>query len=322
MTDKLKDFAISFIIPVLNGEKHIGQCLDHILREMNDNDEIIVVDNGSTDDTLKIVKQFNKARYLVFPKVTIATLRNRGADIAKGDVLAFIDSDCLVCEGWREAVELVLSDNRIKVTGSICDIPLSATWIEKAWWSLRSPIRTKVNYIASANFVIRHEIFSEVSGFNEKLITDEDSEICSRINRLDYCIIDDPEIRTIHLENAKTLKDFVKKEKWHATSILSTMSTQMIDKPIIMTFIFMVCLLVSLALVPFYLFYNFSPIFIVFPIFFAPLATTLYRVYQYKNLQYFFHLIILYFVFYFARSVTVIEILFNAYKKKHRQDCY
>ncbi len=309
MTDEHGSHKISFIVPVLNGEQHIAQCLDHLLREMGHDDEIIVVDNGSTDDTLSIVKRYHKVRSSIFPEVTIAALRNRGADIANGDFLAFIDADCLVCEGWRKAVEAVLSDDAIKVTGSICDVPASGTWIEKAWWSSRRS-KKMVHYIASANLVIRRDTFNEVSGFNEKLITDEDTEICFRIRERGYGIMEDPGVRVIHLGNAKTFGDFVRKEKWHATSILSTMSRQRIDKPMIMTFMFMICVLLALLLVPFVLSGKLSPMYLILPVV-VPLVTALYRVGQHRNFQYLPHLIVLYSVFYFARSLTVTEALFK-----------
>lgn len=303
---------ISFIIPVLNREEFIRQCLDHIVREMDSNDEIIVVDNGSTDDTVKVARQYQGVRVLEFPDVTIAALRNRGADIAKGDFLAFIDSDCLVCEGWRDAVESVLSDETVKATGSHYDVPLMAGWCENAWWSNRKRGETKVNWINAGNFAIREEAFKAVSGFNEELITDEDTEIGARLNKMGLCIIDSPLVRAIHLGNPKTLKEFITKEKWHATSILSTISAQKIDRPMVMTFVFMFCCLISLLSVPFVLSYNLNPI--VLPavlsmILAPPLVTALYRVYKFRSYQYFFHLVILYLLFYLVRSVTVIEVL-------------
>jgi len=316
MTDVLSSHTISFVIPVLNGEEHIRQCLDHIRREMDHNDEIIVVDNGSTDGTLDIVQQYEEVKLLVFPDTTIAGLRNRGAGAAKGDILAFIDSDCLVCRGWRGAVESVLNDDVIKVTGSACDVPSSGTWVEKAWWSLRTTERRAVNYIASANFVIRHDTFSKVSGFNETLITDEDTEICSRIRELGHYIIEDPEVRATHMDNPKTLKDFVNKEKWHATSILSTMSGRNIDRAMVMTLLFMACLLLSLLLLPFVLFGNVSLAYVLLPLLIVPLVTALYRVFQHRRFRYLPHLTVLYFVFYVVRSVTVTEALFNVQQTK------
>ena len=304
---------ISFIIPVLDGEKHMARCLDHIIGEMDCDDEIIVVDNCSTDDTLKIVCQYEKAKVLRFPGLTIAALRNRGADLAKGDLLAFIDSDCLLCGGWRSAVESVMADEAVKATGSIYQVPASATWVEKSWWSCRRPAEAKVNYINSGNFVIRKEVFESVSGFNEELVTDEDSEIGARLNKSGFCIMDAPQIRAIHLGNAKTLKEFVKKEKWHATSILNTMFIRRVDKAMAMTFVFMICCLFSLFSLPFLLLYHLNPFVIVPMIFLSPLVTALYRVYEFGNYRYFFHLIILYFLFYLVRSITVMEVLFRRY---------
>jgi len=308
MSDERNGHTISFIVPVLDGEQHIARCLDSILEEMDPGDEILVVDNGSTDDTLRIVEQYSKVKLLIFPQVTIAALRNRGAAIASGDVLAFIDSDCLVCEGWRKAVDTVLSDKQVAVTGSICDVPASGTWIEKAWWSLRR-YKRRVHYIASANLVMRHETFNDVSGFDEKLITDEDTEICSRIRELGYCIMEDPAVRVIHLGNAKTFRDFVRKEKWHATSILSTMSRQRVDKAMIMTFVFITCMLLALALVPFVVFGDLSPVFFILTVVLVPFVTALYTVCENRNFRYLPHLIVLYAVFYLVRSVTIAEVL-------------
>lgn len=305
---------ISFIIPVLNREEFIGQCLDHIVREMDSNDEIIVVDNGSTDDTVKVARQYQGVRVLEFPDVTIAALRNRGADIAKGDFLAFIDSDCLICEGWRDAVEAVLSDETVKATGSVSDLRPSAVWIEKVRFNSRKTTERKVQRIPSGNFIIKKEAFEAVSGFNEELITDEDTEIGTRLNLMGFCMIDSPRVRVINIGSAKTLKEFIIKEKWHSTSILNTMFIEKIDKSMVMTFIFMICCLFFLLSLPFILSYRLNPIVALAAlsmVFLSPLVAALYRTHRNRNYWYFFHLVMLYFLFYLIRSITVIEALFK-----------
>ncbi len=308
MTDHgLAAYRVSFVVPVLNGERYIAQCLDSIVAEMHAGDEVIVVDNGSTDDTQDIVAQYDPVKALVFPAVTIGALRNRGAAVATGDVLAFIDSDCIVCPGWRAAVESAMSDGVVKVTGSTCMVPPSGTWIEKSWWPSGKIPKMQVSYIASANFVVSRDVFDQVAGFNEALITDEDTEICSRIGKLGYTIVFDPKIPAIHLDNARTIGEFARKEKWHATSILSTLSEHGIDRPMIMTFVFMVCLLLALGCLPLIVLYGLSPAFPIVLTLLIPTLTALYRVYQRKRFRYFLHLTVLYFVFYWVRAVTVVE---------------
>jgi len=302
-------YTISFIIPVLNGEKHIRQCLDHILREMNDNDEIIVVDNGSTDDTLKIIEHYKKVKVLVFPKVTIAALRNRGADIAKGDILAFIDSDCLVCEGWRKAVIEIMKNTDVAATGSTTIIPKSATWVEKAWLSQRKSYDIQASYINSGNFIIRNDIFVNVSGFNESFITDEDTDICRRINERGYIIIDSPNIKAIHLNNSKTIIEFFARQLWHSSSIFSVSSLFRIDKPLIMTYAFILSCFFGLAL--FILNYN-NIIYMACAVgilLVVPTITALYRAISFCLYRYLIYLIILYIIFYFSRSVALLIFL-------------
>src|SRR5262245_12998719 len=95
----------SIVIPAKNEEANIGRCLDSISQVEWDagHYEVIVVDNGSTDRTAEIARQ-KGAKVFVRPELTISGLRNFGAAMGAGKVLAFIDADCTVDRHWlREA---------------------------------------------------------------------------------------------------------------------------------------------------------------------------------------------------------------------------
>jgi glycosyltransferase involved in cell wall biosynthesis len=101
---------ISVILPVLNGEAHIGAQLAALARQTHPGDwELVVADNGCTDRTLEVVEAW-RAR---LPAVTVADARarrglnrarNAGMVAARGDFVAFCDSDDVAAPGWLEAL--------------------------------------------------------------------------------------------------------------------------------------------------------------------------------------------------------------------------
>ncbi len=300
--------TISFVIPVLNGEKYIAECLKHIESEMQAGDEIIVVDNGSTDATHDIVAAHPRARLIEHPKVTIAGLRNRGAEASKGDVLAFIDSDCLLKPGWRAGVDKELSSDSVQVTGSTCDLPLQPTWVEQAWAPAIVKSSREVGYINSANLVIRRDAFVAVNGFNESLKTDEDYDIAFRMRRNGAKVIESPEIRAIHLGSAKTLRQFYQRQKRNATSIVDTWRLNGIDRPMIMTLVFIASLLlgagsVVLAFVTGHWLLALGAVAILL----APLLTALNRVLRGTQVLQIPQMTVLFVVFYWVRTLTLIH---------------
>lgn len=92
----MKDL-ISIIVPVYNVEKYLGKCLDTIINQTYKNIEILVVNDGSTDDSDKILKEYYKKdkRIRIINKKNggLSSARNKGIDKASGKYLSFIDSD-------------------------------------------------------------------------------------------------------------------------------------------------------------------------------------------------------------------------------------
>lgn len=87
---------ISCIVPVYNGEKYLAEALDSIWRQTYRPIEVIVADDGSTDQSAAVVKQCgHEVRYLKQPNAGPAAARNLGLSAAQGEFIAFLDADDL-----------------------------------------------------------------------------------------------------------------------------------------------------------------------------------------------------------------------------------
>ena len=88
---------VSVIIPVYNVEKYLGPCLDSILGQTLNNIEVICVDDGSTDRSLDILREYEKrdarVKVLTQPNTNAGAARNKGIQQARGEYLSFLDSD-------------------------------------------------------------------------------------------------------------------------------------------------------------------------------------------------------------------------------------
>lgn len=96
------------VVPAYNEAGIIGHCLNHLEKEIDSIHEVIVVDNNSVDETRSIVEQFvardPRFRLETAKEQGLVPARNAGFDSATGDILARIDSDTRVGEGWADAV--------------------------------------------------------------------------------------------------------------------------------------------------------------------------------------------------------------------------
>lgn len=116
------DMGASIIIPVLNQDRHTQQCIESIYRNSTEKFEIIVVDNGSTDQTQAICQEYltNKSNFQVlrFEKNQgYSIANNRGAELAKYNNFIFLNNDTIVTQGWLEPLLNELNKPGIGVSG-------------------------------------------------------------------------------------------------------------------------------------------------------------------------------------------------------------
>lgn len=207
----------SIIIPAKNEAANIGRCLDSIMNVEWDRSqyEVIVVDNGSSDSTVDIVRE-KGAQVFVKPELTISGLRNFGAQQASGQILAFLDADCAVTPHWLSAASLYLNDtDKIAAFGSPVIVPEGGTWVQKAWFNVRGKpgLVVDVNWLESANLFVKRQAFLAVNGFNEALITCEDYDLTQRLKSVGR-LVSDYRVMAVHYREPATVREFIKKEMW------------------------------------------------------------------------------------------------------------
>ena len=213
------DFSI--IIPAKNEADHIGPCIDSIHKNPQDGGvswEIIVVDNGSEDATVALARS-RRATVYIKPDMSISALRNFGASVAGGHILAFMDADCTVAEDWLGAALRHADEEGLACFGSPPGIPENHTWVQSTWYQVRQKEEgiSHVPWLESMNMFVPKDLFMRVGGFNEALVTCEDVDLSYRLSRHGR-ILSDTDIHAVHHGEARTTSDFFRKERWRGQS--------------------------------------------------------------------------------------------------------
>lgn len=250
---------LSVVIPCKNDKHCISICIDALLGQEagNSRPEIIVVDNGSTDGTLDILESYgSKIRLFIIPIATISELRNFGAQQARGDWLAFIDSDVEVHIDWYAGLVRTISVMRDEgydlsqvVTGSTYLIPNSPSWIERVWFQqLVARDQNETNYINGGNLVISRQFFDRIGGFAPGYYTGEDVRFCQDAMSKGGKIIKVRDIKAIHHGYPKTIRDFFRRERWHGLGMKHYLLRPWQLKDLVLALYFIIVTALSLIL--------------------------------------------------------------------------
>jgi len=165
----------SVIVIVYNEEDNIGNCISSILKQSYPRFELIVVDDGSTDRTGDIVKQFNDKRivYTRHPKNKgYASARNTGLKLACGKFVFFTDADCIADKDWiRNGLRFMEHDPKlIAASGDVKGVPIHKESMSLSDGS--SCIRPMLSYIyyfpSTINSVYSHAWIEKSGGFDER----------------------------------------------------------------------------------------------------------------------------------------------------------
>lgn len=219
--DKKPTVNVSIILPAYNVSSTIEACLWSIARNSVQPREIIVVDDGSTDNTVDLVRRVGVSGVRVLPLPSNegpGAARNAGIQNAKGEFVFFLDADCVCAPKWIEAgleifraeettqkvVGVVGSVHYHRDTKSIRDkIPLNPFYN----LNCTSPIRQRADY-AAANIAYRKEVLQRLDGFNVSRFSRgrEDTDLGFRaasLGKVVYC----SQMQVVHVHKRWNWRD-------------------------------------------------------------------------------------------------------------------
>jgi GT2 family glycosyltransferase len=208
---------VSFVIPVHNDDVRLRRCLSSIVgneypRELI---EIIVVDNDSTDGSARAARE-QSAIVIKSSESSVAALRNKGARAALGSIIAFVDSDHEIDRYWIETAVDVLSAADVAATGAPCLTQPGPNWVQQQYDGLRDhpQRREDVAWLGSGNLAVKRAAFDRAGGFDATLTACEDVDLCNRLQQAGYRIVADPNLRSIHFGDPRTLRALFFGELW------------------------------------------------------------------------------------------------------------
>lgn len=172
---------ISVVIPAFNEEKHIAKCLDHLIAQTEKPDEILVVDNNSTDATASIAKKYRTFGIRVIREKVqgMTPARNRGFNSAKYEIIARTDADTLVPPNWIKRIKSYFEkDKKLIALSGPSDFHTVPKFVQKAQWTrkvLFTSFRmlTGYTYMYGPNMAIKKSAWEKIK--NEVCL--EDSEV-------------------------------------------------------------------------------------------------------------------------------------------------
>jgi len=201
---------LSVIVLTKDSATTIEKCLDSVLSQSIPPDEVIVVDGGSKDDTLKILSRF-PVRIYREDSSSIGHARNLGVQKAKGKIVFFIDSDCYSEKDWIKS--MLPHFDRTEVAGVAGRIvpwsPEGMLANYQAAFMNTPKDKAPVRRVPMCNTALRREAILSAGGFDEALAWSEDLDLLHRITRSHLVIRENGAI--VHHKVPETFSEFFRK---------------------------------------------------------------------------------------------------------------
>jgi len=231
---------ISIVIPVFNEERYLAECLNSLMALDYEKSEyeIILVDNGSTDKTLEIARNY-PIKIFIKEGVKVGAVRNYGVAQAQGEYIIFLDSDCVAEPSWLKYGISRIQTAKNLVLGGQYLLRDNPSWLEKYWVLNNSRSQIYLTTLVGGCIFIKKDTFTSLRGFNETLNSGEDSDLTYRLKNSGNNVEIDPQLSVIHLGFPSEILPFIKRQIWHSSDYVTNLRGAIRDKIFLLTIVFM-----------------------------------------------------------------------------------
>lgn len=185
---------LSVVIPAYNEAKHIGSCLSSLAAQQTTvKFEVVVVDNASTDDTVRVAQTYRDVlslRIISEPYKSRGAARATGFSTARGDVICSTDADTKIPQIWIQTIAEKFSDPQLGVISGTCFVK-DSTFLVNFGFSTLQPLLMHLYriffrqyWLTGSNFAIRKSVYTQSGGFTRTLGEQEDVELAFRVNKI------------------------------------------------------------------------------------------------------------------------------------------
>jgi glycosyltransferase involved in cell wall biosynthesis len=216
---------VSVIVPVYN-DPRVEDCILSLLSQDYSKDlyEIIVVDNNSNDSTPEVIQRFN-VKYVRESRKGSYFARNKGLEVASGEVAVFIDADCVADPHWLSTLLEGFKDSNVGGVGGRILKREPQTWVQAYAEDLAEQQLTPkylpfhdAPYIVTANAAYRMTVLRMLQGFDERFQSGGDVDLAWRVQAKGFTIVTAPDAIVYHAAR-ETIKGYFKQyftyAAWH-----------------------------------------------------------------------------------------------------------
>ena len=189
-----KTLTLSIVIPVYNEQDYLVRCLDAIAKQSQSPDEVIVVDNNSTDSSALIAQSYDFVTLLQEPSQGTTFARNSGFQHATSKIIARIDADTQIAPDWCEKLHQIFSNTEVNAVtgpGILVFVPFlhrikNTFWVSLYHYGARAYFRHFTLW--GANMAIRKSIWERVKEYTspQNSLAHEDQDISIVLHILKY----------------------------------------------------------------------------------------------------------------------------------------